>query len=37
MNKRMPLKESQTTEFKRTWWDEYLKAISAFANGDGSE
>lgn len=37
MNKRMSLKESQTTEFKGTWWGEYLKAISAFANGDGGD
>ncbi len=29
--------ESQCVEFKRTWWDEYLKAISAFANGDGGD
>jgi ATP-dependent DNA helicase RecG len=29
--------ESQTTEFKATWRDEYLKSISAFANTDGGK
>jgi len=27
--------ESQTTEFKRLWQDDYLKTICAFANGQG--
>ncbi len=27
--------ESQCVEFKRTWRDEYLKVITAFANADG--
>ncbi len=30
-------KESQTTEFKLNWRDEYLKVICAFANTDGGE
>ena len=29
------MKESQTTEWKRSWRDEYLKWICAFANTDG--
>jgi len=29
--------ESQTTEFKPNWRDEYLKSISAFANTDGGK
>lgn len=28
-------KETQSVEFKRVWKDEYVKWISAFANGDG--
>ncbi len=28
-------KESQITEFKQLWKDEYLKTICAFANTDG--
>ncbi|MBV5278039.1 MAG: putative DNA binding domain-containing protein [Campylobacteraceae bacterium] len=31
----IPLLESQTTEFKKLWKDEYLKTITAFANTDG--
>jgi len=30
-------KESQTTEFKPNWQDEYLKIVCAFANTDGGE
>ncbi len=37
MNERMHLKESQTTEFKRTWRDDYLRVISAFANADDGD
>lgn len=33
----MKTKESQTTEFKPTWRDEYFKVICAFANTDGGE
>jgi ATP-dependent DNA helicase RecG len=33
----MPSKESQLTEFKLNWWDEYLKIICAFANTDGGK
>ncbi len=33
----MPKKESQFLEFKPNWRDEYLKAIVAFANGNGGE
>ena len=29
------MKESQQTEFKRQWKDEWLKWISAFANAEG--
>jgi len=29
--------ESQTAEFKSSWWDDYLKVISAFSNSDGGE
>jgi ATP-dependent DNA helicase RecG len=28
--------ESQNTEYKQTWRDEYLKWISGFANAEGS-
>ena len=31
------LMESQTTEFKQIWKDNYLKTICAFANSDGGE
>jgi len=31
------LTESQTTEFKSSWRDEYFKVICAFANTDGGE
>ncbi|MFQ5631758.1 MAG: ATP-binding protein [bacterium] len=31
----MNVRESQNTEFKQSWRDEYLKAIVAFANCDG--
>jgi len=31
------IKESQTTEFKSTWRDEYLKIICAFANTEGGQ
>jgi predicted HTH transcriptional regulator len=27
--------ESHTIEFKSSWSDEYLKVVSAFANGKG--
>jgi len=30
-------KESQTTEFKQLWKDEYLKTICAFSNSDGGD
>ena len=33
----MKNRESQTTEFKPNWRDEYLKVICAFANTDGGE
>lgn len=33
----MPLKESQTVEFKQIWKDEYLKTITAFSNSDGGD
>ncbi len=29
--------ESQTTEFKQLWKDDYIKTISAFANSDGGK
>ena len=29
--------ESQTTEFKQIWKDEYLKTVCALANTDGGE
>lgn len=29
--------ESQCVEFKRTWRDEYIKVISAFANAAGGD
>jgi len=29
------MKESQTTEFKASWRDEYLKHVCAFANTQG--
>ena len=29
------MKESQQTEFKRQWKDEWLKWVSAFANAEG--
>ena len=31
------LNESQTSEFKQIWKDEYLKTICAFANTDGGK
>lgn len=31
------MKESQQTEFKQTWRDEYLKWICGFANADGGK
>jgi len=31
----MKHQESQSTEFKRTWRDEYLRVITAFTNADG--
>jgi ATP-dependent DNA helicase RecG len=31
------LMESQNTEFKSSWRDEYLKVICAFANADGGK
>lgn len=33
----MQMKESQTTEFKSSWRDEYFKWICAFANTDRSK
>ncbi len=33
----MQTKESQTTEFKSSWRDEYFKWICAFANTDGGK
>ena len=33
----MKIPESQTTEFKQNWRDEYLKIICAFANTEGGE
>ncbi len=30
-------KETQVLEFKSGWRDEYLKVISAFANGNGGQ
>jgi len=32
MKGRANTKESQTTEFKLSWWEEYLKVICAFLN-----
>ena len=32
---KLQIKESHNTEFKQTWKDEYIKWISAFANGAG--
>lgn len=29
--------ESQKTKFKRTWRDDYLRVITAFANADGGD
>jgi ATP-dependent DNA helicase RecG len=37
MENNMPNKESQFIEFKLNWRDEYLKAISSFANDKGGE
>ena len=31
------MSESQTTEFKSIWRDEYLKILCAFANTDGGQ
>ena len=37
LKKNMGNKETQTTEFKITWRDEYMKIISAFANSEGGK
>ncbi|WP_456087505.1 AlbA family DNA-binding domain-containing protein [Parabacteroides sp.] len=29
------MKENQTTEFKESWHDEYVRYVSAFCNTDG--
>lgn len=35
LKKIKPMQESQHTEFKRHWKDDYLKWICAFANSNG--